>query len=68
MHLYLLYLLQQWVACRVTFLLFGFYALVIRVIEGVAAMDQPPAYSITHSMGGAYELRLFLLEFVVRSY
>jgi len=59
MHLYLLYLLQQWVACRVTFLLFGFYALVIRVIEGVAAMNQPPTYTITPSLGGAHELRLF---------
>jgi hypothetical protein len=59
MLLYLLYLLQQWVACTVTFLLFGFYALVIRVIEGIAAMNQPPAYSITPSLGGANELRLF---------
>ena len=68
MHLYLLNLLKQWVACTVTFLLFGFYALVLRVIEGVATMDQPPAYCTTQSLGGAHELRLFLLEFLVRSY
>jgi hypothetical protein len=59
MHLYQFYLLQQWVACTVIFLLLGNQAVVIRVFEWITAISLlPPSYT-TSSLGDARNLRLF---------